>query len=349
MNVVLKRLFNPIMIINERALLLGWVILLLTFSIQAQDPVFSRYSANPESDNPAFTGGTRNTTVYAVYRNQFPSLSTNYITYALGASTFSEELNSGFGLSALYDDSADGLYKTVTAKLNYSYRLQLTDGAYLNAGLSLGFGRTAVDFDRLIFLDQIDAVNGPISGGGIPFPTDELLPAENSVNYLDMGVGFLFYSKLFYVGASFDHLNNPTNDFFSAPDNPSAGVDGLPLRWTINAGAAIPILESPVATIISVHPQLLYTRQRDFGQLNAGAYVKYKVVDVGAAFRLSGDTADALILSAGLSKDAFKIYYAYDFTVSKLASISGGAHEIGLSYRIGREHEPEIQCFDFYR
>lgn len=349
MNVILKPLFTKLFNINGFTLILSWVILMLTCTTMAQDPVFSRYSANPQSDNPAFTGGARNTSVYAVYRNQYPSLTTNYLTYAIGGSTFIDELNSGFGISALYDDSADGLYKTISAKLNYSYRLQLANGSYLNAGLALGFGRTEVDFQRLIFLDQIDPITGPVTGGGLPLPTDELRPAEQFVNYLDMGAGVLFYSQRFYIGSSFDHLNNPNNDFLEASTGSGKGVDGLPLRWTIRGGVTIPLLEQRNKAIISLHPQLLYSRQRDFGQLNAGAYIKYKVVDIGASMRLSGSTADAVILSGGWTIDAVKIYYAYDFTISKLAAVSGGAHEIGINYRIGPEQKVEVECFDFYR
>ena len=192
MNVILNRLLTLTFKINVQRVVFSLVLIMLTMTIYAQDPVFSRYSASPESDNPAFTGGTRNTTVYAVYRNQYPSLTSNYVTYAFGGSTYFDDLRSGFGISGLYDDSADGLYRSMSIKLNYSYRLQLSDGAYLNAGLSLGYGRTEVDFERLIFLDQIDPVTGPVSGGGIPFPTRELLPVKDNANYMDMGVGALF-------------------------------------------------------------------------------------------------------------------------------------------------------------
>ena len=349
MNRIPKALFTFPVTINVVFIATGLVSMLLTLPGLAQDPVFSRFTANPQSENPAFTGGSRNTDAYVIYRNQFPSLATNYITYALGASTFIDDLNSGFGLSVLHDDSADGLYQTSSATINYSYRLQLSNGAYVNAGLSLGVGRTEVDFNRLIFLDQIDAVTGPISSGGLPFPTEELFPQEDFVNYLDLGAGFLFYSDQLYVGASFNHLNNPANDFLVNEFETSNGVDGLPLRWSINAGYTIPLIEGRRKTILSIHPSLLYTRQRDFGQLNAGFFAKYKILDVGLTARLSGTTPDAIIASVGVKFGAASLYYAYDFTISKLASLSGGAHEIGLSTRIGPIKEAEVSCFDLFR
>lgn len=349
MNRIFKTLFNLTIVKNGLVLTFSWVFVLLTFVSYGQDPVFSRNTANPEVDNPAFAGSSRNTELHLIYRNQFPSLATNYITYAMGFNTFVDDLNSGFGLSVLYDDSADGLYLTTAAKLNYAYRLQLTDGGYLNAGLSLGFGRTAVDFDRLIFLDQIDEVTGPISGGGLPFPTDEFRPTNDFVNYLDMGAGALFYTDKFYVGGSLNHINNPTNDFLVSELATSPGVDGLPLRWAIRGGAVIPLIESRRETILALHPTALFTKQRSFWQLNAGTYLKYRTVDFGLHGRLSGSTVDAVIASVGVELEPIKFYYAYDLTISKLASFSGGAHEIGLSYRIGPEKVAEVNCFDLYR
>ncbi len=350
MNEILNLLFNLTTTgKNARCILISWVLCFLTYSGWSQDPVFSRYTTNPQIDNPAASGASRNSELYAIYRNQFPALAVNYLTYNIGFSTFFDDLRSGFGLNLLYDDAADGLYTTTMATLSYAYKLQLGEGAYLNAGLSLGLGRTEVAFNKLLFPDQIDPVTGPVSGGGIPFPTDELLPRDNAVTFLDMGAGILLYMNRFFASASFHHLNNPANDFLTAEFNESNGVDGLPLRMSFRGEANLPLLEGRRETIISLHPTVLYTRQRDFGQLNAGAYVRYKDLDVGATLRLSGSTTDAIIPSVGFAFDALRAYYAYDFTISDLAGRSGGAHEIGLRYRIGPERKAEVDCFDLYR
>lgn len=333
---------------NVKSLLVGWCCLLLTFVSFGQDPVFSRQTIHPQYENPAFVGASRNTDFYAVYRNQYPSLTTNYLTYNLGLSTFVDDLSSGFGVGVMHDDSADGLYRTTSIEAQYSYRLQLQDGAYLSSGLSLGYGLTEVDFDRLTFLDQIDPVTGPRFSGGLPVPTGEQRPTDSKVGYLDMGAGVVFYTNKFFVGGGLHHVNNPANDFLVNEFQESTGVDGLPMRWSISAGATIPILETSRELIFAFYPSLFYTRQRDFGQLQVGGFFKYKQLDFGLTTRLSGDTPDAVVGSFGASFGAAKIYYAYDYTISSLGS-SGGAHELGFGYRIGPEYKPEVDCFDLFR
>lgn len=336
------------MSLNVKYYLIGWLSIVLTFVAYGQDPVFSRQTIHPQYENPAFVGASRNTDVYVVYRNQYPSLTTNYLSYNLGVSTFVEDLRSAIGIGILHDDSADGLYRTTSVNAQYAYRLQFGSDAYLNAGLSLGYGFSQVDFNRLTFLDQIDPVTGPRFGGGLPVPSSEFLPSDDRVSYLDMGAGALLYMDKFFIGGALHHVNNPANDFLVNPSEQSKGVDGLPMRWTISAGMTIPILETRRELIFAFYPSLFYTRQRDFGQLQVGGFLKYKKLDFGLTTRISGETADAVVGSLGASFGAMKVYYAYDYTISSLGS-SGGAHEIGFGYRIGPEHKPEVDCFEMFR
>lgn len=325
-----------------------FVLCILTCASQAQDPVFSRYSAHPQSDNPAFTGTSRTTNVYMVYRNQYPAIGSNYVTYALGGATYIDHLRSGFGLSVLYDDSANGLYTTMSATGNYAYRIEIAGDAHLNIGLSLGYGRVDIAYSRLIFPDQIDALEGAISPGGLPYPTNELRPSQDRTDYIDMGVGGLVYMNQWYMGLSLNHLNNPANDFLTDVQNNSVSVDGLPMRWTILAGAELPLIDTYRESILSLQPQILYSRQNGFGQLLLSGYVRYKTVDIGVSYRLSGPTSDAIVLSTGIEWNKMKLYYAYDWTISELAGRTGGAHEIGLSLILKEASERAVDCFNFF-
>ena len=335
--------------LNARLWLVSWCLTIFIVSSQGQDPVFSRYSVHMEQENPAFAGALRQTTAYAVYRNQYPQISTDYVSYAIGGATYLPDLRSGVGISMLFDDSADGFYQNLMVKVNYSYRLPISSNAHLNAGISIGYGRTDINFDRYIFPDQLDPVLGPISPGGTPFPSDELQPAEESADFIDMGAGVILQKPDYYIGFSLHHLNNPNNDFLVSSSNSEITADGLPMRWSFAAGYTLVLLESPRERIWAYHPQVLYTRQADLSQLQIGQFLSYRDFDFGLAYRLSGRTSDALIISAGIGWDHIDIYYAYDLTISSLANRSGGAHEIGIGLRIGEPTEGSVDCFDFYR
>ena len=43
---------------------------------------------------------------------------------------------------------------------------------------------------------------------------------------------------------------------------------------------------------------------------------------------------DAVVIILGFQLPKFEIMYSYDFTVSKLGSISGGTHELALKYKL---------------
>jgi type IX secretion system PorP/SprF family membrane protein len=130
----------------------------------------------------------------------------------------------------------------------------------------------------------------------------------------------LFYSNKVYGGIAVNHLTEPEESFMRP-------VDGsrLPMKITGHIGALLPLGGGRDAeTYIS--PNILYQKQRDFQQLNVGVYVAKAPLVGGLWFR----PGDAFIALVGLQQGIFKFGYSYDLTVSKLASASGGSHELSL-------------------
>jgi hypothetical protein len=95
-------------------------------------------------------------------------------------------------------------------------------------------------------------------------------------------------------------------------------------------GAAIPM--GGRNSDVTLAPNLLYTRQASFSQLNTGMYLKAGYVFGGAWLRYDFDNIDALILLVGTQIGVWKAGYSYDLTVSSLAGHSGGAHELSITF-----------------
>lgn len=276
--------------------------------LQAQDPQFTQFYANPLYLNPAFAGTARCPRIAMNYRNQWPNLSGTYVTYAASYDQHIDAISGGLGLQVMQDDQAHGTLKSTSVNLIYSYLLPVTREFSIKLGLEAGFFQKTLDKTKLNFGDMIDARRGFV------WNTQEIIPTTSKSN-LDFGAGILGYSKRYFIGASFHHLTQP--------DEGLQGTSKLPLKITGHAGAIIP-LEKGSDSYIS--PNVLFMQQQNFTQLNLGLYFVRGSFVGGLWYRNS----DAFIVLIGLQTDHFKVGYSYDVTVSKLASNTAGSHELSM-------------------
>ncbi len=306
---------------------------LLLFAVQlasqvfAQDPMLSQFFAAPTRLNPALTGATASARIHLNYRNQWPGFNNAYQTYIVGYDQYIDRVSSGVGLYILGDAAGDGIYKTIQINGSYAYNLNLSDEMGLRLGLSASYINASVDWDKLVFFDQLDPVNGPTDPNGIPYQTFEQRPDQTSVSYASFGTGLLFFSEYVYLGAALQHLNAPTESLLEIN-----GFADVPTRLTIHAGSEIKLgnryNKNESTTFIS--PNLLFVKQAEFQQANVGAYVQGGAFFGGMWFRHTFGNADAVIALAGFRKGIFKIGYSYDHTVSGLAGNTSGSHELSL-------------------
>ncbi len=323
--------------------------LLITVHSFGQDPIFSQFYAAPIQINPGFTGHSNAPYLALNYRNQWPSFNA-YVTYAASFDQFFEGINSGVGLMVITDNAGDGILKTTRISGLYSYRVQFSDDLYLKLGVEGSFVQTLLDWDQLLFPDQIDPEFGSVSPGGTPFPTDENRPDDLSSNYFDISTGILLYSKTLYGGVSLKHLNTPNNGFLEGGRNLN---NGLPLRLTVHGGAQINLgsRRRPRGnTDAFISPNVLFVKQGDFGQLNVGTYAGAGLIFGGLWYRHAFTNADAAIALIGVRKGIFKIGYSYDLTLSNLAGDSGGSHEISLTLNFEKPRAKDYNdCLRMFR
>ena len=301
--------------------LLPVLLLFLGSALAAQDPAYSQFYAAPLQLNPAFAGSAFAPRFGGIYRNQWPGLNA-YQTYGFFYEQNIDRLNSGFGIFLEGDNAGDGILKTSRAAASYAYNLRLSEGLMVKLGVEAGWHQTALNWDKLVFPDQLDPIAGPINN------TIEQRPEQTTRSRLDISSGMLLISEKFWLGLGLKHLNTPNQDFLLANNNLSRG---LPLLYSLQGGVELSVKKGNKGTPSAfISPNFLFISQGPYQQINFGAYAGLGAVFGGAWFRHTFGNSDAAILSLGFRQGVFKIGLSYDLTLSELAGRSGGAYELSM-------------------
>jgi type IX secretion system PorP/SprF family membrane protein len=292
----------------------------------AQDPEFSQFYANPLYLNPALTGASVCPRIIGNYRNQWPGLGNAYNTYSFSYDQYVGIFHGGLGLLAIADRAGGGSLNTTTIGLSYAYKFNITEKLGASMAIRGSYYQRRIVWENFIFEDQIDPRSGEIVR-----PTNEKQPDNPSISAVDFSSGFILdYDGLVYGGFAIDHMTQPRNGFYS--DN----VSHLYVKYTANAGAVINFKKgsnSDEDKEFSISPNVLYQQQGGFHQLNIGTYLTIDPLVCGLWFRHNFENADAVIILAGIHYKNLRVGYSYDLNVSRLFSVSGGAHEVSASWQ----------------
>ena len=283
-----------------------------------QDLEFTQFYANPLYLNPAFAGSHGCPRINMNYRDQWPSLSGSYVSYAAAYDQYISGISGGIGVLLVNDVQAKTI-NTTSGSLIYSYHTPLNRKWTLLFGAKTTWVQKTLDWSKLTFGDMIDPRKGFVYTSGDK-PTN-----GNEVGFFDVSSGFVVYSKDFNFGVAANHLTQPNESMIGNEEDP------LPMRFTGHASANIPLNKSKYTSSTTLMPSLIYTYQNGFSQLNIGAYVKYSNMTFGAWYR----SLDAFILTIGVNTGTFRVGYSYDVTASRLNNgVSGGSHEVSLGLNL---------------
>ena len=321
---------------------LASIILLLTFLYtRAQDPQFTQFYANQLYLAPSFAGAIQQDRISLSYRNQWPELPGVFVSYAFSYDHYFSNFNSGVGFLFLRDVAGSGDLSTTDFGLQYSYDFQINNWWHVRPGIHFKFTQTGLNFDKLIWNDQI-------SPSGTT-PTIEQ-PTLNSKADVDFTTSLLTYSDKHWVGFTIDHLLKPRNSLYDSEEF-------VPLKVSVFGGTQIMRrgrLLNPIDETLSL--AFLYRNQAGISQLDMGVYWYKEPLITGVWYRgipfLNREKrGDAVALLAGYKIENFSLGYSYDFTISKLISSTGGAHEISLIYEFKttrkRQKHHMIPCPEF--
>ena len=301
--------------------------------LRAQDPQFSQFYAAPLYLNPAFAGSSELSRAGLNFRSQWPSLEANFTTVSAYFDHFFEDYNSGVGVIVNGDREGLSGLQSISAGLQYSYRLQVTDWLTVRPGAEVAFYNRDLNFDKLIFGDQLN------ESGLISDLTGEPLNTGLSRSFVDLSLGGLVYSENFFLGYAAHHVNTP-NQSLVEEESP------LAMKHSVHGGYRF-LLPTGFRQFgfnkdgkeRSMTPTFQYKRQGNFDQLDVGAYLTYEPVVFGLWYRglpvsqlRDLPNSESIIALVGLVLKDLNIGYSFDYTISGLGIQSGGAHEISIAY-----------------
>lgn len=284
----------------------------------AQDPTFTQFYSNPVYLNPALAGSSGCPRIALNYRNQWPQLTGNYITYAAAYDTYAKNLSGGVGIMAMHDQQGQGTIQTSMIAGTYSYYLKVNRKFRIMFGGQAAYFQKYLDWSKLTFGDMIDPRRGFI------YQTGDVPRGNGSHGFFDVSAGMVGFTKNFYFGVAAHHLNRPDESMI-------LGDSRLPIRVTGHMGANIKLGQrGRYSSSTTLMPNVIYQYQNGFQQFNIGAYLKYEAFTIGAWYR----NRDAFIVSLGITTEKFRIGYSYDLTVSQLGGVTGGSHEISMGINL---------------
>jgi type IX secretion system PorP/SprF family membrane protein len=297
---------------------------LFAFKAKAQQTIqFSQYMFNGLALNPAYAGYKEDVTVNLSDRIQWVGINDAPQTSEISVDGLlnKDDKNVGLGMIATLDQL--GPESSVSAYANYAYRLRLDelDTKRLCFGIGAGILQYSLDGSKF---NAIDADDGSVPTGSI----SKITP--------DVRFGVYYSSSSVYFGASvFNLMSGAFNNIVDDPEIIK------PVRTFYLTGGGMVSLSDG----IDLKPSFMV--KEDFkGSTNIDltSYLAFnRVVWLGLTYRmgisawdsnlqgnLQGQDAMAAIFQYFVS-ERFRIGYAYDFTVSKLAGYQNGTHELSLS------------------
>ena len=316
------------------------VILLITASVKAQDPIFSQFFMIPETVNTSFTGSSESTKAGIIHKVQWPGLDFSINTQFAYVSDWFEQMNSGIGVSFLNHKETQTRYNFSQFNLNYAYRVQLTDSWTFRPSLSFGLGSKDFVFQNLLLEDQINIVSGVINVNSID-PID----LQRNLLFFDTSVSFLVHTNRSWIGLTLRHLNKPNISFAGEGNNP------LDMFMSLHGAIEFPLEKGSDDNSIFLLTNAMM--QGKYNRVDIGAqyvYDSFSFALLAATTPFANDQNSHMLTSVnagvGFKYEGFKFGYSYDFNVTKIGR-TGGIFELSISYDFDNNYNCD-GCPNYY-
>lgn len=329
--------------------------ILFTGDLWAQDLIYSQFYNAPGYLNPALNGQFEgDLRLNLIYRNQWTKVQGALSNYTFSVDYQVPEFGGGFGL--IMNKSTEGtayLSKTNFAGI-YSYSVEFGENT-LSFGIQAGLTNRKIDYDKLLFPDQID--NTGIIPGGI---TSGSAPVYNNKYFFDSGAGINLVAGNLMAGFSTQHINQPDESF-------TGSISKLPMRYGGYMSYMIKAKPYDAYDNSAFIPSVVVYKQAQSSSYSAGVQYKNKGINVGLWYRGDGSQHDAVVVSLvfDLFRDAnsgnkMRLGISHDATISKLnytntAGTTEGSFVYetelpgrGNSYQYSKGSGYGNKCYNFY-
>ncbi len=307
-----------------------FLIVLSVSFCQAQDLIFSQFHAVPAQINPALVGTTEAPKFVVGYRNRAPAWPNAFVSSVAYYDQYVDRINSGIGIGVFHDRHGEGVWQVNGISAFYTYNAAIKRTMGFRIGIEGGIRQEVLDYDQLIFFDQLHPETGAVWPNGQRVSSAEVPPTGNNIVNADISAGISFYHSRFYAGFSAKHLSTPDFNFLQRNDLVDYGID---IRLSAQLGIDIPLETAYGGKVESfISPYFLWVKQGGAGQFNGGVFGGGEKFYGGVWYRYAESNSDALIAMIGMRAGMFKIGYSYDYILSELSNeLTGGAHEITVT------------------
>jgi len=128
---------------------------------------------------------------------------------------FFEQSNFSLALDVKTVDVNSLGYSVSSANFHYIYRTQFNYKWTFNPSVSIGYGSSSLNYNNLIFEDQINVLTGSIAG-----VTIDPVNIDGKINYFDLAAGFsLHNNENLFFGLNAKHMNTHDTSFNSTTKN----------------------------------------------------------------------------------------------------------------------------------
>lgn len=221
-------------------------ILLLPLLLTAQDPSFSQFYANRIYLNPAFTGIEGGIALSGSVRVQWVKVDKGFRTYDFAVETRLPHIGLGLGLHLLKNTEGLSNLSTTQAGLAVSYTIPGQKNN-VHFGMETRLVQKSIDWDKLVFSDQIDPVYGVV------YPSS-VVPVFDKIIYGDFDFGVVWRHEgslkssgksirkvKSSLGVSFHHLPYLISRSAKGNDSFLNSESRIAPRSTLHGGLIIPI------------------------------------------------------------------------------------------------------------
>lgn len=310
---------------------------LLTSGLKAQDFDFSQWYNNPTYYNPAYVGLTQGLKARLTYRRQMVKIPASFKTIGFSADIAERNLPGAGGIGIIFDNhnANQGLVNHTVAGIMPSVRIPIAEYMVMQLGIQAAFVQKRMNWDNLIFPDQLDPRYGNI------YPTSFVEPNSDKVTYPDFTAGMLFQFQgdnlSGVVGGALHHLTRPNESFYE-------GSSPLPRKWVGHIDLIWEFEQSRgfyrKSASFKINPGFFYQSQANLSQFSFGSNFYFTNVYIGLWYRNESfeyDTYSNISLMGGVNipfSDVarLKLMYSYDFVIYPEYTFTGPTHEFTLVF-----------------
>ena len=330
------------------------LVLILIFTavfnqLKAQDASFSQFYNNPIYNNPGYIGLNAGMRARFNYRDQWVGLPVDYKTYNFSMDMAERSIpgSGGLGLLVSSDRAGTAPIRSNSVGIGTAARIPLYANMIAQMGFMVSFVQKSVNWDDMVFTDNIDPKYGNILTSAFE------RPSSNRVSYPDFSLGGVY--RFVESGSMFSSIQGTFGGAVHHVFTPNESLFGLnaalPRKLVITGDLVLDMDQSGGRSSsyrsykkssggFKFNPAFQYEKQEDFSTMTIGMNILKSSIYFGVWLRNQDfnffEAKDAIFqvgFNAPWSKDSrVKVMYTYDYLITAFRTAGRASHEISLVF-----------------